>query len=61
MTATKVLVYKKAAEARNLIKCHPLTPELAIELFAQKGIGTFRFSTALIEWSKGELEGLQRI
>ena len=63
MTATKVLVYKKAAEARNLIKCHPLTPKLATELFAQKGVGNFRFSAALIEWSKGpgELKGLQRI
>jgi len=54
MTATKVLVCKKVAdsEAQDLIKCHPLTPELATELFAQKGVGTFRFSAALIEWSK---------
>ena len=61
MTATKVLVCKKAAEARDLIKCHPLALELATELSAHKGIGTLRFSAALIAWSKGELQGLQRI
>jgi len=27
----------------------------------QKGIGAFRFSAALIEWSQSELEGLQKI
>jgi len=47
--------------ARDLIKSHPLTPELSAELFAQKGIGAFRFSAALIEWSQNELEGLQKI
>jgi len=38
-------------------------PELSAELFAQKGIGAFRFSAALIEWSQSdsELEGLQKI
>ena len=61
MTATKVLVCKKAAEARDLIECHPLTSELATKMFAQKGVGTFCFSAALIEWSKGELEDHQRI
>ena len=40
---------------------HPPTPELFAELYAQKGIGTFRFSEALIEWSQSELEGLQKI
>jgi len=46
---------------RDLIKSHPLTPELSDELFAQKGIGAFQFSAALIEWSQSELEGLQKI
>ena len=49
MMATKVLICKKAVEARDLIKYHPLTPELTAELFVQKGVGTFRFSAALIE------------
>jgi len=31
------------------------------ELFAQKEISTFQFSTALIEWSHSELDGLQKI
>ena len=60
-SATREVVRKKARVARDLIKCHPLTPELSSELFAQKEIGAFRFSTALIEWSQSELEGLQKI
>jgi len=55
MSATKKVVREKAEAARDLIKCHPLSPELATELFASKGIGAFRFSAALIEWSKSEL------
>ena len=51
----------RARVARDLIKNHPLTPELSAELFAQKGIGAFRFSAALIEWLQSELESLQKI
>jgi len=63
MSATREVVCEKARVARDLIKSHPLTPELSAELFAQKGIGALpgRFSAALIEWSQSELEGLQRI
>jgi len=60
MSATREVVRKKARVALDLIKSHPLTPELSAELFAQKEIGTFRFSAALIEWSQSELEGLQK-
>jgi len=60
MSATREVVREKARVARDLIKSHPLTPELSAELFAQKGIGAFRFSAALIEWSQSELEGLQK-
>jgi len=49
------------ARHSDLIKSHPLTPELSAELFAQKGISAFRFSADLIEWSHSELEGLQKI
>jgi len=61
MSATREAVREKAKVARDLIKSHPLTPELSAELFAQKGIGAFRFSAALIKWSQSELEGLQKI
>jgi len=61
MSTTRKVVREKARVARNLIKSHPLTPELSAELFAQKGIGTFRFSAALIKWSQSELEGLPKI
>jgi len=36
-------------------------PFISAELFAQKEIGAFRFSAALIEWSQSELESLQKI
>ena len=61
MSATKEVDQEKARVARDLIKSHPLTPELSAKLFAQKGIGPFRFSAALIEWSSSDLEGLQEI
>ena len=61
MSVTREVVREKVRVARDLIKSHPLTPELSAELFAQKGIGAFRFSAALIEWSQIELEVLQNI
>ena len=36
MSATREVVCEKARVARDLIKNHPLTPELSAELFAQK-------------------------
>ena len=61
MSATREAIREKASVARDLIQSHPLTPELSAKLFAQKGIGTFRFSAALIKWSQSELEGLPKI
>ena len=56
MSATREVVREKARVARDLIKSHPLTPELSAELFAQKGIGTFLFSAACctfcVVWSQ---------
>jgi len=45
----------------DLIKCHPLTPELATELFTSKGMGVFRFLAALIEWSENELSDVKQM
>ena len=59
--ATKEVVRQKIIAARNLIKCHPLTPELATKLFASKGMGVFCFSAALIEWSESELNDVKRL
>jgi len=50
MSATREVVRENARVASDLIKSHPLTPELFAELFAETGIDTFRFSAALIEW-----------
>ena len=55
------VVREKARVARAPIKSHPLMLELSAKLFAQKGICTFWFSAALIEWSQSELEVLQKI
>jgi len=61
MSATREVFLEKVRVACDLIKSHPLTAEPPVELFAQKGIGAFRFSAALIEWLQSELEGLQKI
>ena len=61
MSATREEVREKARVAHYLIKRHPLTQELSAELVTQIGMGAFRFSAALLEWSQSELEGLQRI
>ena len=60
MRATKEMVRQKIIAARDLIKWHPLTPELATELFTSKGMGVFRFSAALIKWSERELNDVKR-
>jgi len=49
MRATKKVVRQKIIAARDPIKCHPLTPELATKLFTSKGMEVFHFSAALIE------------
>jgi len=61
MRATKEVVRQKIIAARDLIKCHPITPELATELFTSKGMGVFRFSAELIEWSESELNDVKRL
>jgi len=55
------VVRQKIIAARDLIKCHPLTPGLATELFTSNGMGVFRFSAALVEWSESELNDVKRL
>jgi len=61
MRATKEVVRQKIIAARDLIKCHPLTSELATELFTSTGMGVFHFSAALIEWPESELNDVKRL
>jgi len=61
MGATKEVVRQNIIAARDLIKWHPLTPELATELFTSKGMEAFRFSAALIEWFESELDDVKRL
>jgi len=56
------VVRQKIIVARDLIKCHPLIPELATEFyFTSKGMGVFRFSAALIECSESELNDVKQL
>ena len=63
MRVTKGVVRQKTIAVCDLIKCHPPTTvvELATELFTSKGMGVFRFSAALIEWSESELNDVKRL
>jgi len=61
MRATKEVVRQNITAARDLIKYHSLTSELATELFTSKGMGVFRFSAALIEWSESELNDVKQL
>jgi len=63
MRATNEVVRQKirVIAARDLIKCHSLTPDLATELFTNKDMGVFRFSAPLIEWSESELNDVKRL
>jgi len=61
MRATKEVVRQKIIAACDLIKFHPLTPELATELITSKGMGVFRFSAALIEWSECESNDVKQL
>ena len=61
LRATKQVVRQKIIAARDLIQCHPLTPELATEWFTSKGMGGFLFSAALIKWFARELHDVKRL
>jgi len=61
MRATKEVVRQKIIAARDLIKCHPLTPELETELFTSKGMGVLHFSATLIKWSESEFQRRETI
>jgi len=61
MRASKEMVRQNIITARDLIKCHPLTPELATELFTSIGMGVFRLSVALIELSESKLNDVKQL
>ena len=61
MSAMKERVRNKTQEAIDLMKHHPLTPKMAIELFTSIGIGAFRYSAALVPWTWAELQDLGKM
>ena len=61
MSNTKERIFKKTEEARDLLRHHPLTPEQAIDLFTSIGVGAFRYSAALVPWTKKELGLLEAV
>jgi hypothetical protein len=52
MSNTKERIFKRTEEARDLLRHHPLTPEQAVDLFTSIGVGAFRYSAALVPWTK---------
>jgi hypothetical protein len=61
MSAMKERVRAKTQEAIDLMKHHPLTPKMAIELFTSIGVGAFRYSAALVPWTWAELQDLEKM
>ena len=61
MSAMKERVRNKTQEAIDLMKHHPLTPKMAIELFTSIGIGAFRYSAAIVPWTWAELQDLGKM
>jgi hypothetical protein len=61
MSEMKERVRKKTQEAIDLMKHHPLTPKMAIELFTSIGVGAFRYSAALVPWTWTELQDLGKM
>ena len=45
---TKKLVFQRTKEAMEMIQHHPYTPELATQMFISKGVGSFRYSAAVV-------------
>ena len=58
---TKRRVIEKTKQAIDRIQHHPLTPELAWEVFVSQGVGAFRYSAAVVDWNDAELEELERL
>ena len=56
---TKKLVFQRTKEAMEMIQHHPYTPELATQMFISKGVGSFRYSAAVVPWTESELMKLQ--
>ena len=60
-SATKTLILSRLEEARDLVLGNPLPPEEAIDVFIGKGIGSFRYSAAVMAWSEREVEHLESL
>ena len=58
MIEMKDRVRSKTQEAIYLMKHHPLTPKMVIELFSSIGVGAFRYSAAIVPWTRAELKEL---
>jgi len=54
------LVFYRTLKAKDTIQGHPLDPKQAIEVFAAKAVGNFRY-LATAPWRKRDLEKLDRL
>ena len=61
MSVMKERVRNKTQEAIDLMKHHPLTPKMAIELCTSIGVGAFQYSAVLVPWTWAELQDLGKM
>ena len=60
-TAKKTLILSRLEKTRDLVSGNPLPPEETIDDFIGKGIGSFRYSAAVMAWSEKEVEHLESL
>ena len=60
MKAAMDLVFERTIKAKETIQGHPLDPKQAIEVFAAKAVGNFRY-LATAPWKRRDLDRLDRL
>lgn len=61
MRSMKEKVIARIKQAINVVRGHPLLPDLALEIFKSMAIGVFRYNAPFASWSEAELEQIQTI
>ena len=56
---SKKLVFQRTEEAIELMKDHPYFPELAMQMFVSKGVGSFLYSAAVMPWTQLQIKRKQ--
>ena len=61
MRSMKKKVITRIRQAIEVVRGHPLLPELALEIFKSMAIGVFRYSAPFTPWSEAEMEQIQAL